>query len=175
MSTVTVNGESGGGNLALATCLYAKKLDLLSHIDGVYVQCPMISNLYRDVPEAKALPSLAECNGYVLDSALMDIMACLYSAPVDGMHCTDPLAWPYHATPEDLAGLPPHFISVNELDPVRDEGVAYFRKLQQAGVQAYCKTTMGMTHVGEMLAAVKPLPALHRLAVHDIYQFAASR
>lgn len=36
---------------------------------------------------------------------------------------TDPLAWPYHTTVDDLAGLPPHVISVNELDPLRDEGL----------------------------------------------------
>ena len=34
----------------------------------------------------------------------------------------NPLAWPYHATQEDLSDLPPHVIYVNELDPLRDEG-----------------------------------------------------
>ncbi|MCR3724476.1 hypothetical protein FHS35_001324 [Streptomyces umbrinus] len=32
------------------------------------------------------------------------------------MHVTDPLCRPHHATVEDLTGLPPHTISVNELD-----------------------------------------------------------
>ena len=32
-------------------------------------------------------------------------------------------------TIEDLNGLPPHVISVNELDPLRDEGLLYYKKL----------------------------------------------
>ena len=32
--------------------------------------------------------------------------------------------------------MPPHVVSVNELDPVRDEGLAYYRKLLHAGVDA---------------------------------------
>ncbi len=39
------------------------------------------------------------------------------------------MAWPLHASRDDLAGLPPHVISVNQLDPLRDEGLAYARKL----------------------------------------------
>ncbi|MCV7394391.1 alpha/beta hydrolase fold domain-containing protein [Mycobacterium paraseoulense] len=35
------------------------------------------------------------------------------------------------ATIDELAGLPTHLISVNELDPVRDEGVAYYHKLKR--------------------------------------------
>ena len=38
-----------------------------------------------------------------------------------------------HASASDLTGLPPHVISVNELDPLRDEGLAYYRKLLAAG------------------------------------------
>ena len=35
------------------------------------------------------------------------------------MRWADELAWPYHATAADLEGLPPHTISVNELDTLR--------------------------------------------------------
>jgi acetyl esterase/lipase len=35
------------------------------------------------------------------------------------------IAGPTTPADDELAGLPPHLISVNELDPVRDEGVAY--------------------------------------------------
>jgi acetyl esterase len=38
-----------------------------------------------------------------------------------GLHAKNPLAWPYWATEDDVTGLPPHCISVAELDPHRDE------------------------------------------------------
>ena len=47
----------------------------------------------------------------------MAVMATAY----DGADSTNPLAWPLFATSDDLTGLPPHVISVNELDPLRDE------------------------------------------------------
>ena len=35
-------------------------------------------------------------------------------------HSDGPICWPGVATDEDLSGMPPHAISVNELDPLRD-------------------------------------------------------
>ena len=39
-------------------------------------------------------------------------------------HARDPCAWPYPRKRQTWGGLPPHVISVNELDPLRDEGLA---------------------------------------------------
>ena len=44
----------------------------------------------------------------------------------------------YYAAPAraaDLSGLPATFISVCEFDPLRDEGIAYARRLTAAGVR----------------------------------------
>ncbi len=43
-------------------------------------------------------------------------------------------AAPARATAEQLAGLPPAYISVMEFDPLRDEGIDYARSLLAAGV-----------------------------------------
>lgn len=173
ISTVVVSGESGGGNLALATCLFAKKLGLLHYIDGVFAQCPYISNKYNDTETAESeLRSLGECNCYILDGVMLDIMATLYTPRTGGKKCTDPLAWPYHATLDDLKDLPPHVVVVNELDPLRDEGVSYYRKLVTAGVDASCKMLMGTTHAAETSAARLPMPDVVRSAIHDVVQFA---
>ena len=50
VSAIVVSGESGGGNLTLATTLRAKRDGHLDAIDGVYAQCPYISGLYADRP-----------------------------------------------------------------------------------------------------------------------------
>lgn len=69
IQSIVLEGESGGGNLALATALKAKKEGWLNKIDGVYGNIPYISNAYgwTDEQKLKYLPSLIECNGYFLN------------------------------------------------------------------------------------------------------------
>ena len=42
--------------------------------------------------------------------------------------------------------MPPHVISVNELDPLRDEGLDYYRRLLRAGVSAVGRMVAGTCH-----------------------------
>lgn len=56
---------------------------------------------------------------------------------------------PYHAAParaEDLAGLPPAYVSTMEFDPLRDEGVEYALKLMQAGIATELHAFPGTFH-----------------------------
>jgi acetyl esterase/lipase len=166
---LVVSGESGGGNLTLATVLRAKRDGLLAEIAGVYAQCPYISNAYTaPVPE---LPSLVENDGYFLDVAMMGALAKVYDP--SGDHTTDPLAWPLHASTAELAGLPPHVISVNQLDPLRDEGLAYARKLLDAGVPVVSRTVNGTCHAGDIIFA-GAMPDVYAATVRDIKSFADS-
>ena len=50
ISNLIMSGESGGGNLSLATTMLAKKEGWLEQIAGVYAQCPYISGLYATKP-----------------------------------------------------------------------------------------------------------------------------
>ncbi len=169
ITKIVVSGESGGGNLSLATALKARRDGRLDQIDGVYAQCPYISNAYDD-PDP-ALTSLVENDGYFLSCQMMGPLAHLYDP--SGEHATNPLAWPYHADAADLEGLPPHVISVNQLDPLRDEGLAYYRKLLAAGVPTVSRTVNGTCHAGDLLFR-KFMPEVFAASVADLRAFAYS-
>ena len=166
---IVVSGESGGGNLTLATTLKAKLDGHLDLIDGVYAQCPYISGAYAErLPE---LASLYENDGYFLECENLGALAKIYDP--DGTNARNPLAWPYYASTTDLEGLPPHVISVNELDPLRDEGLAYSRALLAAGVSAVGRTVNGTCHAGDCIFRGQ-LPDVFLATVRDIKSFADS-
>jgi len=52
---------------------------------------------------------------------------------IEAFDAKDPLAWPAFASEDDVRGLPPTVISVNECDPLRDEGIEFYRLLLRAG------------------------------------------
>ena len=169
ISKVVVSGESGGGNLSLATALKAKQDGHLDQIDGVYAQCPCVSNAYADkVPD---LPSLYENDNYFINCSTMAVLAKVYDP--SSANATNPLAWPYHAQRADVEGLPPHVISVNELDLLRDEGLAYFRTLLEAGVHAIGRTVNGTCHAGDLICRAA-MPDVFFATLRDVKSFADS-
>ncbi len=167
VSKVIMSGESGGGNLSIATALKAKQDGWIDQISGVYAQCPYIFGGYAD--PSPDLPSLFENDGYFLDIANMGALARAYDP--DGANAENPLAWPYFASADDVAGLPPHVISVNQLDPLRDEGLAYFRTLLDGGVSAVSRTVNGTCHAGDCLF-LDAMPDVYRSTLRDIKAFA---
>jgi acetyl esterase/lipase len=164
---IVVSGESGGGNLSAATALLAKRDGWLGEIAGVYTQCPYVSGLYADPPAE--LPSLTENAGYFLDVPMMGAFARVYDP--SGTNSTNPLAWPFHATADNVRGLPPHVVSVNELDPLRDEGLAYFRTLLAGGVPTASRTVNGTCHAGDCIFR-EAMPEVVAATVRDIKGFA---
>ena len=54
ISTIVVSGESGGGNLSLATAMMAQREGRLEMVDGVYAQCPYSKP--KHLPRAEPLP-----------------------------------------------------------------------------------------------------------------------
>jgi acetyl esterase len=169
ISKIIVSGESGGGNLSLATCLKAKKDNRLAQIHGVYALCPYIYGAWAQ--KSKELPSLVENNDYLINCSLMEVLASVYDP--ENKNATNPLCWPYWATREDLQGLPPHVISVNELDPLRDEGLKYYQKLLAARVPVYSRTVNGTIHAADVLFR-KALPDVYAATLRDIKGFADS-
>ena len=89
VSTIVVSGESGGGNLSLATALKANREGWIDCIDGVYALCPYISGRYANPPAD--LPSLRENDGYAgMFCSMMAGLARVYDK--GGAPRSDPLA-----------------------------------------------------------------------------------
>lgn len=173
ISKLVVQGESGGANLSMATALKAKREGWIKAIDGVVGWIPFISGAYGMPKEwlARELPSLVECDGYYLGATAMALTAQMYDPT--GKHAKDPLAWPYWADEDDLRGLPPHLIVTSELDPLRDEGNAYFRKLVKAGVRAAGIVTLGTIHTTELLFR-QAMPEAFEHSMREIKSFVDS-
>ena len=160
---IVVGGESGGGNLTLATGLKLKKEKDLGLIKGLYALCPYIAGEWPH-PD---YPSSTENNGILLDLH-NNRGAVAYG--IEAFRARDPLAWPGFATEEDVKGFPPTVISVNECDPLRDEGIGFYRLLLKSGVAARCRQVMGTVHGTEIFAIM--CPDISRDTARNIADFA---
>ena len=148
-ASVIIAGESGGGNLTLATGMALLRAGDIGLVKGLYALCPYIAGEW---PQER-FPSSIENEGILL-SLHNNRGRMTYG--IDAFEAGDPLAWPSFATETDVAGLPPTFISVNECDPLRDEGIDFYRLLLRAGVNAQCRTVMGTIHGTEIFASACP-------------------
>jgi acetyl esterase/lipase len=148
-SQIIVSGDSGGANLALATALRLKQQGDIELIKGIYALCPFIAGQW---PLA-ANPSSTENNGILLDLH-HNQGAMIYG--IEEFNKGNPLAWPGFATEDDVRGLVPTVISVNECDPLRDEGINFYRLLMRAGVSATCRQVMGTIHAIETFPIACP-------------------
>jgi acetyl esterase/lipase len=146
---IVVAGESGGGNLAIATVMKLKREGDVGLVKGLYALCPYLAGQWP-LPHN---PSSTENNGLLLD--LHDNRGAM-AYGIEAFEARDPLAWPGFATVADVAGFPPTVISVNECDPLRDEGLGFYRLLLRAGVAARGRQVMGTIHGTEIFAVCCP-------------------
>lgn len=164
---LVVSGESGGGNLTLTVSHKAKREGWLHEIAGFYAQCPYISNRWLD--ECEDLPSLTENDDYFVSCQQLALLGSIYD-PTNS-HSDDATCWAAVASDEELTGMPPHVISVNELDPLRDEGLQYYRRLVRAGVPAVGRLVAGTCHAGDLIMA-HVMPEVYDASVRDVSGFA---
>ncbi len=146
---IIVSGESGGGNLTLALGLRLKQDGDIGLINGLYALCPYIAGTW---PQER-YPSSIENNGILLD---LHNNTGAMSYGIEEFEKGNPLAWPSFAKGEDVRGLPPTVISVNECDPLRDEGIEFYRLLLREGVEARCRQVMGTMHGTEAFPIACP-------------------
>jgi acetyl esterase/lipase len=142
---IAVGGDSAGGGLAAVVCQTAAT----NHGPRLALQvlfCPVMDMR----PQTRSRRELAE--GYFLNQATIDWMLrhyCGADADLD-----DPRLSPLRAS--RFSGLPPAHIHTAEFDPLRDEGEAYAKLLQRAGVAAHYTCHAGMIHYFYAMAGAIP-------------------
>ncbi|NQX54047.1 alpha/beta hydrolase [Pedobacter panaciterrae] len=154
---LAIVGNSVGGNLATATALMAKakngpkiKLQIL--------MWPTIDTDYnRESYQQFATDRF-------LTASLMKFMYDLYST--DPNVRQDIYYSPLKASTSALSGMPPTLIQVAENDILRDEGEAYGRKLDQAGVKTTTLRYDGMIHDFGLLNGLAELQQTKALFDH---------
>lgn len=140
---IVVAGESGGGNLSIATTMRLRSTGELDLIQGLYALCPYIAGEWP-LPQH---PSSTENDGILLS---LHNNRGRMGYGIEAFEAKDPMAWPSFAGVDDVDGFPKTMISVNECDPLRDEGIEFYRLLLEAGVEARCRQVMGTMHGTEV-------------------------
>jgi acetyl esterase len=132
---IAIGGDSAGANLAtVVTQLAARDGDPLPSLQLL---------IYPAVDSSKDWPSIdLFADGYFLTRGNIHGFRRHYFAGFDDL--TDPRASPLLA--KDLGGLPPAVIVTAAFDPLRDEGEAYARALEAAGVRTKLYRATGLIH-----------------------------
>ena len=148
-SRIVVAGESGGGNLTIAVGLSLKRSGELGLVQGLYALCPYLVGKY---PDAR-YPSTTENNGILIEG---HNNRGIIGYGIEAYEEKNPLAWPDFASTGDVIGFPPTVITVNECDPLRDEGIAFYRLLLHSGVAARGRLQLGTFHGADLATALCP-------------------
>jgi acetyl esterase/lipase len=156
-SRLAVVGNSVGGNMTTVTALQAKEKGG-PHIRLQIMMWPIVDANF----ETESYQLFGQDR--FLTTPLMKWMYDMYIKDPEkrkNIHAS-----PLQASLEQLRGLPPTLIQVAENDVLRDEGEAYGRKLDEAGVTVTTVRYNGMIHDFGLLNGLAEVPAVKSLFVH---------
>ena len=157
-----VGGESAGGGLAAALCLYERDRG------GVRIafQMPIYPMLDNEDTETSR-----DNHAPVWNTRRNHYAWARYLRGVEGRV-------PAYAAParaEDCAGLPPAYTFVSTAEPFYAETLAYVRRLREAGVEATVDVYEGLFHAFDMLAPFLPVRRRAAAAFERRFESAARR
>lgn len=122
VNRIGITGDSAGGNLAAATCLMARDMQ------GPAIKFQVL--IYPTTETRLTFPSLDEhAHAPLLRKRDVEWFLGQYTTPDTDL--SDPYLSPVQAP--DLGNLPPAFLVMAGKDPLRDDGIAYAKRLKEAG------------------------------------------
>jgi acetyl esterase len=149
-SRLAVTGNSVGGNMAAAVTLMAHDRQgpniVYQQLLWPAVSARLDTESYRAFGEGRFLPRAFMKYGWQHYAPDPETRKHRYAAPLE-------------ATVDQLRGLPPTLIQTAENDVLRDEGEAYARKLDQAGVDVTNVRYNGAIHDFALLNALRDVPS----------------
>jgi acetyl esterase len=163
-SRMAVAGESVGGNMTAALALMAKDRG-----DVTFVQ----QSMYYPVTDAAMNTASYDqfATGYYLTRRAMQWFWDAYTT--DPAQRAEITASPNQASTDQVTGLPPTYLCVDEADVLRDEGEAYAAKLRSAGVPVTTVRYNGTIHDFMLLNALSETRAT-RAAIDQATAFLRS-
>ncbi|WP_198380879.1 alpha/beta hydrolase [Roseomonas sp. KE2513] len=131
---IAIAGDSAGGNLAAACALMARDRG------GPAIRHQTL--LYPTLDDDLETESYRASTDPILTRAAM--REALEAFLPEGAGPQDGYALPMRAP--SLAGLPPAYLSIAALDPLRDDGLRYAARLERAGVPTVTRVGPGLIH-----------------------------
>jgi len=160
---LAVAGDSVGGNMAIALTLLAKKNNGFPTISFQLLLYPVTDANFTNASYQEF------ANGPWLTKKAMEWFWDQYTP--DEKSRNEIYASPLRANLADLEDLPPALVITDENDVLRDEGEAYARKLNEAGVSVGSVRINGTIHDFLMLNALadtEPTREAYKLVVYTL-------
>lgn len=147
---IVVAGDSCGGALSAALPLACIKQGL--PVPGASIS---LSPSYDLTTQDGGSMDSNEQNDVLNTKPFIKELGRLYIGD-SGASLDDPLVSPLFAKDEDVAKLPPHWISIAGFDMLRDHGERMGDRLKRNGVEVIAEVHEGQQHVFEFMAGRAP-------------------
>lgn len=154
-----VGGDSAGGGLTAALCIYARDKKEVS----IAFQLP----IYPMLDDRMITPS-SQCNDAPMWNTKSNEIA--WKQYLGELYGTDEV--PVYAAPSrlnDYTGLPPAFTFVGDIEPFYDETIIYMENLKKAGIRTHYKVFKGCFHGFDAVASkTEPAIEARRLMIQEL-------
>lgn len=160
-SQIMVGGESAGGGLCAALCMYAR--------DHKSVNVAFMMPLYPML-DCYDTESSRDNHEKVWNTTKNHLAWRLYLKNIKNKKKISPYASP--ARMKDYTNLPPCYTFVGDIEPFYDETITFVNKLLEAGVEAHVDVYPNFYHAYDMMKPKEPISKICADVFVDYFNYA---